>query len=149
MEAEQNFGPDGSQRAQGETMEGIAEDVKLTLREAAAPLKEKAEELVHEQTKAGFDHVDAVTRAIHRAAGELESDMPNVASYVHDAGSQLERKTDRFRSVGLDDLVRDFKRLSCEQPALMFGGAILAGIALSRFLKSSAPETRAGNGSMP
>jgi hypothetical protein len=70
--------------------------------------------------------------------------MPQVANYVHEAAAQLEdvAKTLRLRSV--DDLIEEIGSFARSQPALFFGGAMLAGFALTRFLKSSGDRADEG-----
>jgi hypothetical protein len=66
--------------------------------------------------------------------------MPQMASYVHDAAMRLEDAAKNLRQRNVDDLMDDVSRFARSQPALFFGGAMLAGFALARFLKSSAPN---------
>jgi hypothetical protein len=66
-----------------------------------------------------------------------------MASYVHDAAVRLEDAAKTLRQRNVDDLVGEISRFARAQPVLFFGGAMLAGFALTRFLKSSAPG---GNG---
>ena len=46
----------------------------------------------------------------------------------------------RQRSIG--DLMNTFTDLGKKEPLALFGGAVLAGFAISRFLKSSADTSR-------
>ncbi|HEX9464749.1 MAG TPA: hypothetical protein VGB82_19280 [Alphaproteobacteria bacterium] len=113
----------------------------------ARPMKERARDLAEEQKQAGADRLGGVARAVHQAADQLDKDLPPEASrYVHQAAAGIERVSSaiRERSVGeLIDEVSDFAR---RQPVAFFGGAVLAGFVLSRFLKSSA-ETGPRGGS--
>jgi hypothetical protein len=64
--------------------------------------------------------------------------MPQAATFVHDAATRLEGAAASLRERSVDDLLRSFNNFARSQPAALFGGAVLAGFALSRFLKSSA-----------
>jgi hypothetical protein len=100
------------------------------LRNAPAELRMNRRKL--EQIKS------AASRAIHGAADEVEQELPQVAGFVHDAAAKLEGAAASLRERSVDDLVRSLNNFARKQPAAFFGGAVLAGFALSRFLKSSA-----------
>ncbi len=95
-----------------------AEKTKAALEAGSVTVKQGARKLAEQQKQAGADQIGGVARAVQGAAREIEQKMPQAAGFIHDAGS-----------------LNDFART---QPAVFFGGAVLAGFALSRFLKSSA-----------
>ena len=64
------------------------------------------------------------------------------AGYVHGAASRIESVSAALRDRSIEDLLQNAGRLARSQPAALFGGAVLAGIALSRFLKSSESSVR-------
>jgi hypothetical protein len=66
-----------------------------------------------------------------------EAGMPQVASYVHGAAAQLEDAARTLRHRSVDELIDGIGSFARAQPAVFFGGAMLAGFALTRFLKSS------------
>ena len=115
-----------------------AEDARTTLDATAVTVKERARRAAEEQKKAGADQIGGVARAIHGAADEVEQELPLVAGFVHDAAAKLEGAAASLRERSVDDLVRSLNNFARKQPAAFFGGAVLAGFALSRFLKSSA-----------
>lgn len=122
----------------GLDISALAESAKSKLGEIGAPVKDKAMEVASQQKDAGAEQLRTASRAIHGAARELESSMPQIAGYVHDVGKQLENFASDIRSGSINELMNKLGSLSKDQPALVFGGALLAGFALSRFLKSSA-----------
>ncbi len=122
----------------GLDISAIAESAKAKLGEIGAPVKDKAMEVASQQKDAGAEQLQTASRAIHGAARELESSMPQIAGYVHDVGQQLEKFASDIRGGSIDELMSKLGALSKDQPALVFGGALLAGLALTRFLKSSA-----------
>ena len=71
-------------------------------------------------------------------ADELEKELPQAASYVHEAADRFERAASALRERSVDDLFRSVSDFARNQPATFFGSAVVAGFALSRFLKSSA-----------
>ena len=127
--------------------ESVVSDVKATLGEIAEPIKDKAEQLAEEQKETGTSHIRTLASAVHGAARELEAGMPKIANSVHDAAQRIEQAADNIRNKNVDELVETFDQYARQQPAMVFGGAIIAGIVLSRFLKSTATATAANSGS--
>jgi len=114
-----------------------AEAMGAELADAAQPLKQKTQSLAEEQKAAGAERVGDVARAVHGAAGELEDHLPGVAGYIHDTAARLEDAASSLRERNLDELLAGFGKFARSQPGAVFGGALLAGFAFSRFLKSS------------
>jgi hypothetical protein len=79
--------------------------------------------------------------AVRRIGGALEEARQGE---TRDDGATEEGGGLRERS--LDDLMQSFGRFARTQPATFFGGAVVAGFALSRFLKSSADAPSRGTG---
>ncbi|WP_209428244.1 hypothetical protein [Pararhodobacter sp. SW119] len=116
--------------------------------EIASSVMEGADRYAREQKDAGAQHVASVARAVERAADELEETSPELARHVHDAATSVERFSDRIRQGNVRDLIHDANDFARREPALFFGAAVIAGMALSRFLRSSAAhETGQSGGS--
>jgi hypothetical protein len=115
-----------------------AEDAKAALGGASITVKQSARKVAEQQKEAGADQIGGIARAVHGAAREIEDKMPQAATFVHDAATRLEGAAASLRERSVDDLLRSFNNFARSQPAALFGGAVLAGFALSRFLKSSA-----------
>src|SRR5437763_914118 len=62
--------------------------------------------------------------------------------FVHAAASRLEEGASALRQRSIGDLMNTFTDLGKMEPLALFGGAVLAGFAISRFLKSSADNSR-------
>lgn len=130
---ETNFGASDAAKP-----ESIVGDVKAKIGGIAEPLKDKAEQLAEDQKAAGSGHMKTLATAVHGAARELEGGMPKIAGSVHSVAEQIERTADDLRNRNVEELFEGFDRYARQQPALVFGGALMAGFILSRFLKSSA-----------
>jgi len=129
--------------------ESIIGEVKAKIGEMAEPLKDRAEQLAQDQKEAGTGHMRTLATAVHGAARELESGMPKIANAVHDVAQKIEQTADDLRTRNMDELFEGFDRYARQQPAIVFGGALMAGFVLTRFLKSSAkpaPMVRTGTG---
>jgi hypothetical protein len=133
--------PQGYTGGKGKRRAAPAEDAKTALGAASGTVKQSAGKVAEQQKEAGADQIGGIARAVHGAAREIEDKMPQAASFVHDAATRLEGAAASLRERSVDDLVRSFNDFARTQPAVFFGGAVLAGFALSRFLKSSAESS--------
>jgi hypothetical protein len=129
----------------------LAEDVsssvdkaKSNIAEAAESAKAEARRIAHRQKDAGADRLGEVAGAVHGAARSLETGMPQMASYIHGAAARLEDAAKTLRHRSVDDLMDGIGSFARTQPAIFFGGAVLAGFALTRFLKSSSQSAGQG-----
>jgi hypothetical protein len=105
---------------------------------------EEAKNIAERQKDAGADQLQHMADAVHAAAREVEGQLPPAAAdYIRKAATRLEQTVGSLKEKSVDDLTKDFSRFASERPALLFGGAMFAGFALSRFLKSSADERNA------
>lgn len=125
----------------------LQQAVKATTRAAKAQASEFGADVGHELSRAaeeqkmrGVDAMQVFTRAVDTAAAEFEDHSPMVARYVRDAARQVDGLSNNIRGRSVNDLMQAATDLARQQPALFFAGALAAGFALSRFLKSSAPR---------
>src|SRR5438067_4535348 len=136
----------------------LAADVKGAAKTATRAVQEQASEFAanvgQELTKTaenqktrGVDAIQCFARAISRAAAELENQSPQVARSVRDAAAKVEGLSNNLSNHSVDELVRAATDLARSQPMLFIGGAVAAGFALSRFLKSSASNQEMATGS--
>jgi ABC-type transporter Mla subunit MlaD len=118
-----------------------ADKTKSNIAEAAESAKAEARRIANQQKDAGADRLGEFAGAVHGAARSLEPGMPQMASYIHGAAAQLEGAARTLRRRSVDDLVGGVGNFARTQPVVFFGGAVLAGFALARFLKSSGQDT--------
>ena len=132
-----------------EELSSLADTAKTKFGEAAGPAKDKAMEFAEKEKDVGADQIRTVAKAVHGAASELESEMPQIAGYIHDAGQRLEQVADELRQGKVEDLMAKFGDYARNQPAMVFGGAVLAGFALTRFVKSVPDHSADGSQGSP
>jgi hypothetical protein len=113
--------------------------------EASAPppgilggLKQNVTSRVDEQKNRAADGLGGIANVIRNAGNELRTENEAVAQYVDMASDQLRKFADQIRQKGVADMLDDVHAFAKRRPALFIGGAFLAGVALARFLKSSA-----------
>lgn len=110
--------------------------------QAVDELTDQAEKIADQQKRAGADQVEAVAKAVHGAAEQLEQQMPNAAELVHAAASRLEQGAGALRERNVRELMSTVNDFGHKEPLALFGSAVLAGFAISRFLKSSANNSQ-------
>jgi uncharacterized phage infection (PIP) family protein YhgE len=130
-------------------IQSVTDKARSDIAQAAETAKAEARRIASQQKEAGADRLGEVAGAVHGAARSLEAGMPQMASYVHDAAVRLEDAARTLRTRNVDDLMGEISRFARTQPALFFGGAMLAGFALTRFLKSTAPSGSTPKSSAP
>jgi hypothetical protein len=135
-EDEARVGDSGSNRR----LDNIGSDVKAAFGEAAEGVKEQVRESADRTKREGAERLEGVTRAFHSAAEELSRELPQAAGFIHSAADNLNRAASSLRERSVEDLVSSFNGFARRQPAAAFAGAVLAGLVVSRFLKSSAPR---------
>lgn len=121
----------------GGTVAAAKDKMGQVASDLAAPIRDRMQGLADEQKRAGAEQASHVARAIHSAASELERESPQAARYVHEAASGLEQMAAQLRDRDVNELIGSVSRFARQQPLAFFGGSVLAGFVLSRFLKSS------------
>ena len=114
-------------------------DLVGDIQEIVAPLKDSAEKVLDENKSVGADKLKLFADAINGAAPGLEEEMPQLASYVREAGAWVEQSADNVRNQKFEALLESAGSFARNNPAAAFGIAALSGFALSRFLKSERP----------
>jgi hypothetical protein len=99
-------------------------------------LKDTAATLARHQKEAGAERLSGIAGAVHAAADEIERQVPGAGSYMHDAATRIDTMAGSLRERSLSELADGVRHLGHDRPLALFGGAVLAGFALSRFLKS-------------
>jgi gas vesicle protein len=117
--------------------EAAARQAQSKLDDVVEPLKDKMREIAEQQKDAGAKQMSSIAEAVHGAAHEFEDKIPAAADYIHSAAARLEEASATMRNRGVNDLIGACGDFARREPAAFFGGAMIAGFAISRFLKSS------------
>jgi len=99
-------------------------------------LKDNAAQIADQQKQTGARQLSGVAGAVHAAADQLEDQLPGAATYIHDAAERIDRAATDLRNRNLSDIADSIRHLGQERPLALFGGALLAGFVVTRFLKS-------------
>jgi hypothetical protein len=126
----------------------LQQAVKATTRAVKAQASEFGADVGHELSQVaeaqkirGVEAMQGFARAVDSAAAGLAEQSPMVARYVRDAAKQVDGFSNNIRGRSVTELMHAATDLARSQPVLFFAGALAAGFALSRFLKSSSPES--------
>jgi hypothetical protein len=106
--------------------------------ELASSVAGELETSAEDQKRRGAETMRTFAGAVQHAAAELDRQSPVVARQFRSAAQKVEDLSESLRDRSIRGLVNDASDLARRQPLWFFGGAIVAGFALSRFLKSSA-----------
>jgi hypothetical protein len=115
----------------------VASEARQAFSQATDPVVDKARNYAEERKYEGAGQIDSLGRSVHAAADELGKEIPQAASYIHSAADSIQQASSRLRDRSIEELMGDFSDFARNQPAAAFAGSVLAGFAISRFLKSS------------
>jgi hypothetical protein len=97
----------------------------------------RTERLIRENRNFVADYMDSFIEGIAAMARTLEDEgRRDTATQLQRAVGELERASEKVRGDSLMRLARQLEARARERPMLAFGGAAVAGFALSRVLKS-------------
>jgi len=119
---------------------GAMQTVKQEAASFASEARERAADKIEEQKHTASQTLGDFANAIRKAGDELaDSDQSMATRVVRQAAEGLEglaRSVSDKRPEELLDAMREFGQ---RNPTALIAGSVLAGIALGRFFKSSAP----------
>jgi adenylosuccinate lyase len=119
-----------------------AKHARDEVRQAAGGIKDGLVGAADEAKAKAAGQMAGVSRAVHAAADELGRELPQAAGYIHSVAERFEDASSALRDRSVGDFVSTFSGFARRQPAVAFAGSVLAGFALSRLLKSSAPPSQ-------
>ena len=132
-----------------EALRSTAEQVTERIKEKAGELKQQAKETAHdvrqrarsavdEQKHVAVGRVEGIAHALRTASDELrDQGQPMVAEYSRYAAEGLESMAQSLDRREVGDFVENIEQFARERPVAFLGGAMVAGFALARFMKSS------------
>lgn len=135
----------GNGRGDGSSkISSLAQGARARLAGSIEPVKEKAKQMAEAKKASGAEKISGVAQAVHQAADDLGKELPQAAGYIHQAAESLDQASAALKERSLEEILDSFGQLARRQPVALFGAAMLAGFAVSRFLKSSADASRGG-----
>jgi len=120
--------------------EALAATVSAVTGQAAALTANITDELTQTaegQKERGAEAMHRLAKAIRTAAGELDDGSPEIARQIRAAAGSVDALSSNLHGKSIGDLFNAASDFARNQPAAFFAGAVIAGFAFSRFLKSS------------
>lgn len=128
----------GSQPLGSQPLEG---EGRRATQAVAGKVKEKVALTVEQRKEEASGSLQQIAQALHDVSRSLDQNGLSGVSQLSDrAAGQVERTADYLRRRDFDGLLRDTRDMARSHPEIFVGGALLAGVLLGRFLRSSTPE---------
>jgi hypothetical protein len=122
----------------GDKAQDVKDQAKQGAQRMAGEARRQTNETVENQKRAAADQAGGVADALRKTGDELNrQQQPYLAHYANRFAASLERMAGTLREKDPDTLIGQTQDFARRQPGLFLGGAVAAGFALSRFLKSS------------
>jgi hypothetical protein len=101
-------------------------------------MRERALSIADQQKHTAVSKVEGVAHALRRASDDLrEQGQPMIAEYSRYAAEGLESMAQSLDRRDIDDFVEGVENFARQRPVAFLGGAMVAGFALARFMRSS------------
>jgi hypothetical protein len=142
----------GAEAAQGEHLTERARkkagEMMHQAEESARGMAERARSAADQQKDAAAGSIEGVAQALRSASDDLEHrGQPMVAQYSRQVAEGLESMATWVSRRNIDDLVGGIEDFARQRPVAFMGGAMVAGFALARFMKSSSARRSRPGGS--
>lgn len=110
------------------------------IKASATDMAQTAKAAISDQAEAAkstaASEVDGIASAFRKAADELRDDSPQARTF-RQLSTGLADFSDTIRGKDFSELTRDVSTFARRNPVVFLGGAVLLGLAASRFAKAS------------
>lgn len=131
----------------GNREEGVANRIADAGREALSGATQDVRSRVEQSKSTAAESATATSEVLEHAAEEFsEHGQETLARATRYLSSRLTDLAHQIEHRSIDDLSREAMRLARDNPGLFIAGGIAIGLALSRFMKATAPEHRSDYG---
>ena len=118
-------------------LKNAAASVSTDAKDYAADAAGAFKEAVESNKTAGADAIANIAHSVKEAADGIEKQSPQVAGMVRSAAEGVERISSDIRDRNVGELLDSVTKFAQRQPAAFFGVGILAGVVLTRMMRSS------------
>ncbi|MER8806048.1 hypothetical protein [Mesorhizobium australicum] len=115
----------------------VSTDAKNYAGSVASDAAGAFKEAVESNKTAGADAIANIAHSVKEAADGIETQSPQVAGMVRSAAEGVERISSDIRDRNVGELLDSVTKFAQRQPAAFFGVGILAGVVLTRIMRSS------------
>jgi hypothetical protein len=124
-------------------VKSLLSDAKQETTRIAETARERVGEAVAQKKDQAAQQVGSVAGALREAGEKLQREDVAFGRLAENVAGQAERLSQYLRSHDLQTVVRDAEAFARRHPEIFLGGAVVAGMVATRFLKSSAPREHA------
>jgi len=117
------------------------EEAKQTARSALTDAQSAAADKGEEMKGVAADEIARTARGLEAAAAELDG-SPLQQDLLREAAEGLKQISSAVQGKSIGTMVEDLSEFGRRNPLAYLGGAALAGFALARFARASAPEPK-------
>ena len=115
-----------------------ARELKRQAEDSAEDMRQRARSAVDEQKEAAVGGIEGVAHALRSASDDLrDRGQPVAAEYSLQVADGLESIANWVSRRNVDDVIGGLEDFARQRPVTFLGGAMVAGFALARFMKSS------------
>lgn len=116
-----------------------AGEMKQEMQHLTQEAKERGKALFEGQRRAAADEIGGMVNALRKTQQELDREQkPSTSELVGRAANALDRVAGTLRNQDFRALFGQVEGYARQHPGIFFGGSVVAGLLLARFLKSSA-----------
>ena len=120
----------------------VKEQGRQLARRAVGEVKSRLAEVTDERKSQATGTLEAIGRTLRQAGDNLRQEgLEPVGDLGVRAAERVDRMANYLRRQDMDGLLRDVQRVARNHPEVFLGGALLCGVLIGRFLRSSAPST--------
>ncbi|WP_312408034.1 nutrient deprivation-induced protein [Rhizobium sp.] len=145
-----NHGDNASGPATADLKQKVSDDIRsvsdFASREATSA-SDKAKEAATDQKNVLAEKLGGVAQALEKVATELDSgDNRDIGKLTRNLGTNLRSASESIQDRSLSEIAGMAEDFGRKQPLAFLGIAAIAGLAASRFLTSSAPNSGVSGG---
>ncbi len=120
----------------------LAHEAKDQTVKVAEQARDHVQHVVSQQKDQAADRLGSLAGALREAGRKLNEgeQSGDFGRYADRAAQQVDRLSTYLRDNDMRGFVRDTENFARRRPEVFLGGALLAGLALARFLKASSPN---------
>jgi hypothetical protein len=124
------------------TSQKVLAQTKETAGKAIDRAKDRMKSQAASQKDQAVDSMSSAVRALEATSQQFRGEnLALVAGYTDSLTDQIRRASDYLSDRSVEDITHDVEDFARKNPSLFIGGAFVLGIALGRFLRSSAMST--------
>lgn len=125
------------------------DEIVRQAKDAAGVVRDQAGKLVGRGKEASANKVEGYVGVARRAADDLEGHSPTGARYIREAAAGVEELSSSLREKSIGEIVDAAQDFARRKPVIFFGGAVLTGFAILRFVKSSSATSSSADKATP